>query len=192
MKKYLFCVSLVLFIGICAGAIGATSCIVCADDSYGSAPSNCSSYVPYCLTDGTSFAVSSCDSCASGYKKQVASTSCGNITVYECVRDCSGCSNCTSDTTWSAGNTGFEKKIIRACNCNTCVASISYRCATGYYGSSTNGTTGCMSCKDETNNSYATSAAGSTAKTSCYIPASISLSDDMGAYTFTNNCYYTN
>ena len=135
-----------------------------------------------------------CDSCMAGYTRKSTTAQmggCGNARYYYCEENCTGCSNCTSDTTWSAtGTAGYEKKVTRTCSCNTCNASTSYRCAAGYYGSSTNGTSGCARCPSS-GGVYGTSAAGSTAITSCYIPSGTSMTDSVGTYEYTSNCYYS-
>lgn len=97
--------------------------------------------------------------------------------------------NCAS-TTWTAAATGYETRIYRACDSSfiECISTTQYRCAVGYYGSSSNGTSGCAKCPS----SGATDSAGTAAITSCYLPAGTTASDTSGAYTFTNNCYYSN
>ena len=143
--------------------------------------------------------VLSCMSCPTGYtrtsKTVTIPCSGGTTTWYTCVQDCTGCSNCTSDTSWSSAGTGYEKKVTRTCNCNTCNSSTSYRCAAGYYGSSTNGTSGCSKCTSH-NSVSANSSAGSTAQTSCYISSSSSWSfsdtTGSGSAKFASNCYYSN
>ena len=158
-----------------------------------SIPSNCANYTQYCYSGNTM--VYNCTQCSAGYKLDggtVEVDGCSNaIQANGCILDCTGCSNCTSDTTWSAtGTAGYEKKVTRTCSCNTCNASTSYRCAAGYYGSSTNGTSGCTRCPSS-GGVYGTSAAGSTAITSCYIPSGTSMTDSVGTYEYTSNCYYS-
>ena len=125
-----------------------------------------------------------CTACATNYKLREFSDSATGCTFtnQDCEAQCTGCSNCTSDTSWSSAGTGYEKKVTRTCNCNTCNTSTSYRCAAGYYGSSSNGTSGCTRCPSNGN-----SAAGSTSATGCYI---ISGSDGTGSFKYTQNCYY--
>ena len=136
-----------------------------------------------------------CNTCQDGYTKKSTRAQmggCGTTTYYYCEQNCTGCTNCTSDTSWSAGNTGYEKKVTRTCNCNTCSATTSYRCAAGYYGSSTNGTSGCTRCPSS-GGVYGTSVAGSTTITDCYIPAGdISWTDDTGTYVCGEDSYYIN
>lgn len=153
---------------------------------------NCASSV----TQGyNGYGVTTCITCESGYEKetlQVSVPGCSlPINYYSCKEICNGCSNCTSDTSWGFAGTGYEKKATRSCDCNTCITSYSYRCASGYYGSSSNGTSGCSRCPSS-GGIYGSSAAGSTAITSCYIPSGTSISDSSGTYTYTSNCYYSN
>lgn len=154
---------------------------------------NCSRTAYTCYGENK---VKSCTKCPDGYTKKTKNTGtltgCLNAASYDtCEENCNGCSNCASDTAWSAAATGYEKKTTRTCNCNTCNATTAYRCAAGYYGSSTNGTSGCTRCPSS-GGVYGTSAAGSTTITACYIPANTAMTDGSGTYTFTSACYYTN
>lgn len=114
-------------------------------------------------------------------------------TCYEaalCCKECSGC----YDSDWTAGTyAGYEHSVDYYCDCDGVCrrGDTSFRCAAGYYGSSTNGYTGCTRCPSS-GGVYGTSAAGSTAITSCYLPSGISFSDDSGSGTYTNNCYFSN
>ncbi|MCM1294145.1 MAG: hypothetical protein NC311_01115 [Muribaculaceae bacterium] len=128
------------------------------------------------------------DDCNSGY-------GCVNA---KCVK-CTSCSNCTSDTSWSAYGTGYQRITYRTCACNgTCNTSYSYRCAAGYYGSSTNGTSGCTQCPTwtgvyttsaKTTLVRGTSAAGATAITGCYISTGTDY-DVTGTFKLTDVCPY--
>ncbi len=154
-----------------------------------------------CTTEGTMHlgclgdtVVNTCNECRTGYKRVLVSAtyapySC-DYEYYICETDCTGCNNCTSDADWSEYNTGYQKKTTRRCDCNTCRVSTEYRCAPGYYGSSTDGTSGCDRCPSS-GGIFGTSDAGSTAMTSCYLPAGTTASDESGSYIITENCYYT-
>ncbi len=112
------------------------------------------------------------------------------------VRDCMvGCANagickcdkytCTSDTNWVSASAGYMSKSTRSCGTTfqECGERTQYQCAAGYYGASTNGTSGCTKCP-----SPGISPAGTTAVTGCYI---ISWNDTTGAFDFGgDNCYY--
>lgn len=114
-------------------------------------------------------------------------------TCYEaalCCKECSGC----YDLAWTAGTyTGYEHSVDYYCDCDgKCImGNVSYRCAAGYYGASTNGYTGCTRCPSS-GGVYGTSTAGSTSITSCFLPSGTSFSDDSGSGTYTNNCYFSN
>ncbi len=110
-----------------------------------------------------------------------------------CERSCPDCDS----VDWASSGTGYEKRILANCNGETgvCHKTTEYRCAAGYYGSSTNGTSGCSICSPY-NNMAAGSAPGSTTQTSCFIPSALvwDFSDDAGTgkAQFVSNCYYSN
>lgn len=139
------------------------------------------------------YGIFSCTSCDAGYEltQQTASVpGCSNeISFNVCRKSCDGtCSDCTTSA-WTAGNTGYQKRTYASCNTATCVCTkrTQYRCAAGYYGTSSNGTSGCSRCP-----SNGSSTAGATAITSCYLPSGTTGSDSTGSYTYTSNCYYSN
>ena len=99
---------------------------------------------------------------------------------------CPDCTNCSS-TSWSALRTGYESRIRATCNCGICDKTTQYRCAAGYYGITTNGSSGCTRCPNS-----GSSVAGSTVITSCYLPSGTTGSDSSGTYTYTADCYYSN
>ena len=139
------------------------------------------------------YGIFSCTSCDAGCEltQQAASVpGCSNeISFNVCRKSCDGtCSDCTTSA-WTAGNTGYQKRTYASCNTATCVCTkrTQYRCAAGYYGTSSNGTSGCSRCP-----SNGSSTAGATAITSCYLPSGTTGSDSTGSYTYTANCYYSN
>ena len=139
------------------------------------------------------YGIFSCTSCDAGYEltQQAASVpGCSNEILFNvCRKSCDGtCSDCTTSA-WTAGNTGYQKRTYASCNTATCVCTktAQYRCAAGYYGTSSNGTSGCSRCP-----SNGSSTAGATAITSCYLPSGTTGSDSTGSYTYTSNCYYSN
>ncbi|MDE6250597.1 MAG: hypothetical protein K2M34_03115 [Alphaproteobacteria bacterium] len=141
----------------------------------------------------------SCTSCPSGTeRKQVSISELSNScnTTYELVYQCCiSCGTCASDIGFTAtGTAGYEQQARRSCTCTggCAVISTTYRCAAGYYGSSTNGTSGCTRCPQSGSGTYGTSAAGSKYVTSCYLPAGTSFSDTTGSGTYTENCEYSN
>ncbi len=125
---------------------------------------------------------------------------CKGTTTYPCYNPCRDEPDC-GKSTWSAHSTGYQKGTYYVCNLDVYMGmcdittTTKYRCAAGYYGSSTNGTSGCTRCPSS-GGVYGTSAAGSTSITSCYIPSGTtrSFSDTKGSGTekITSNCYYSN
>ncbi len=135
----------------------------------------------------------SCSRCETGYEltqQRATVPNCSNEILFNvCRKPCDGtCSDCTTSA-WTAGNTGYQKRTYASCNTATCVCTktAQYRCAAGYYGTSSNGTSGCTRCP-----SNGSSTAGATAITSCYLPSGTTGSDSTGSYTYTSNCYYSN
>ena len=134
--------------------------------------------------------VAECRTCMSGYKSEfvgpISFSDCTNTISYQtCPTKCAGCTNCVSDSNFSSYSTGYQRKATRTCDCETCRTTYSYRCAAGYYGSSSNGTSGCSPCP-----SGGTSSAGTTSATGCYIPSGTTGSDATGTYKYTSNCYW--
>ncbi len=142
-----------------------------------------------------------CAACNSGYKlttrsheydirsdvTSVCGSSCTDGIGYATYQVCEKCTlTCTSDTSWTTVRTGYEKRTVCSNGCGT----DEYRCAAGYYGTSTNGSTGCNKCPSS-GGVDGQSAAGSTAITSCYIPKNTTLSDSTGKYQYTSDCYYS-
>ena len=110
-----------------------------------------------------------------------------------CERSCPDCDS----VDWASSGTGYEKRILANCNGETgvCTKTTEYRCAAGYYGSSTNGTSGCSECTPHSNVN-ADSSPGSTVQTLCFIPSAMqwNFSDTAGSGTarFETDCYYSN
>ena len=156
--------------------------------------SGCTQKTYTCYTaDGTTVKLASCDSCtnskASRTKKETNIIGCkGTYYFYTC--ECPLCTSCTSDKSWSSAGTGYEKKVTASCDCGECTKTTAYRCAAGYYGTSTNGSTGCTICPTSGGVGGQSVAGSNSAITSCYIPANTTLSDSTGTYQYTSNCYY--
>lgn len=162
--------------------------------------SNCASKTSICYGNNKYY---SCTTCLSGYTRTAMSTGpmmgCSNTgTYYTCKINCTGCSDCTSDASWSAIGNGYQRKTTRTCNCNTCIETHSYQCGPGYYGSSSNGTSGCERCPGSKaggagdGEPWGYSIAGATSITQCYIEAWMEICDDTGCFDFTDDCYWTN
>lgn len=102
--------------------------------------------------------------------------------------ECIGCSGCSS-TDWITIRTGYEQRTQATCDCNTCTKTVQYRCAAGYYGTTTNGTSGCTPCP-ALDGVSGTSSAGNTLVSNCYIPENTVIKDSYGTYTLVSKCYY--
>jgi len=112
---------------------------------------------------------SSCTNCI--INSFVCDTASGYYGTAKCTgtdfSTCAGCAKCPANATCASG------KIV---------------CNAGYYLAGT----ACLSCQDAFNNSAATSAAGATAITGCYLPASTTGTDSNGN-SFSveeRDCYY--
>ena len=188
-------------------------------NSTGPGHRNCKDYTAMCVyLQGKVTGVASCYTCNPGYelvKNPSASgiTACsstgdpnedsggvGHYDYTECVKNCTA-SNCAS-TNWVAKSTGYETRTYRSCSATgtsgTCNSTTQYRCAAGYYGSSTNGTSGCTQCPQwtgvytnsgKTTLARGTSSAGTTAITGCYV-APGTYYDATGTFKTTTNCAY--
>lgn len=125
---------------------------------------------------------------------------CRGTQTYPCYAPCDVGDwgiTCGTPKGCTAYSNGYEKCTEPVCTndftsglCNVS-NSVTYRCAAGYYGTTTNGTSGCTRCPSS-GGIYGTSPAGSSAITSCYIKSGESGTDASGSYTYTGNCYYTN
>ena len=111
-------------------------------------------------------------------------------------------SNCTDDTTWTTGNTGYVYKKQRACNTNNVCTTTNtlYACAAGYYGTSNStGTSGCNQCPQHLDSGassvtrYPRAGTNGTTMADCgFRPSSSSsFSNDKGTYKYTGVCYYS-
>ncbi len=156
----------------------------------GFSPSNCATTTNVSMRGcGT---IKSCTKCNTGYvlvsDYYIFSYDGNEKEIAGCEKGCDT-STCKSDTTWTAGNTGYQKKTNRSCSGTSCVASTVYRCAVGYYGSSSNGTSGCARCPT-ISSLTGTSPAGTTAATGCYIASGTTGRDTTGNFTYAGNSYY--
>lgn len=155
----------------------------------------------YMSTSGFCWGRKTCNKCQAGYTAITENLGdCTNITYTYC--DCI-CDNCKDDTTWSsAGKAGYLKKATRRCICSsgtpTCtIVKTDYKCNAGYYGSSTNGTSGCTKCPTteeggagKSDDDVIYSEVGSTQITDCYVGALSFITDTSGEFMFVDDCYY--
>lgn len=128
-----------------------------------------------------------CAKCYSGFiPKNVTLPSQGRCKTVTFEDYCIQCDSSCSGSGWTDYGTGYVRKYTGVCNCNgTCDKTYSYACAAGYYGVTSNGTSGCTPCPNS-----GTSAQASTSITSCYLPSGTVGSDSTGTYVYTSNCYY--
>lgn len=146
--------------------------------------------------------IKSCTSCPSGYtlKTKTIADCCIEYKYGACIGNCS--STCGNNTTeWSTVKAGYETRVYEYCSgSTTCTKKTQYRCAAGYYGSSSNGTSGCTSCPSRLSGATTTpiSNPGTGAFftksfiTDCYFPAYKDIRDIYGIYQYTETCYYKN
>ncbi|MDE6250295.1 MAG: hypothetical protein K2M34_01510 [Alphaproteobacteria bacterium] len=160
---------------------------------------NCQTSTIVCarISGASMYRERTCTSCKAGHTKvQVgklfpqggcpANSTSQQYYHYTC--DCK-CSNCNETSSWTAYGTGYQKYTGQACDCSSgtaqCKTTTKYRCAAGYYGSSTNGTSGCTQCPTP-----GTSPNGATSVSQCYIPGNTSYSDTTGTFAYKCNCAY--
>ncbi len=119
----------------------------------------------------------------------------GVISWHECQPICSECANCHSDTSWNNVSTGYQSKATRTCICGDCNVSYEYRCADGYWGTTTNGISGCTMCPVLDDKvaikTYGVSIAGNNRDiTSCYLKPG-NYNDYTGGFSVSSNCGYS-
>ena len=181
MKKYLFLAGLLILISPDA-AYAANDCVeeVCKNFISNPTMTGCASASQRCY-NGSSMIT--CNRCESGWESKSNTVTVGGCSVVQVVcAKCTGCSNC-NDSLWSSAAPGHEVRQIRTCNCNTCSSTPEFRCAAGYYGSPSNGSSGCTACP-----SGSTSSAGSTSKSDC-CESGDSGSDGTGSWSKPACCY---
>ena len=151
---------------------------------------------------GNAFGATSVSKCCSG-------NSCSSVYIEGCKSclsdlDCnsgtSGCTDCDS-TDWApTGTAGYESRINAICMILTgkCTKTPQYRCADSYYGTTTDGTSGCTPCPSSQAGGLGSGVTqgscepGSTSITACYIPYNEELCDNSGCYDTPEDCYYKN
>lgn len=152
------------------------------------------------IGSGKTFFITSCTSCKSGYLETRPSTvdSCENngndLNYMTCECNCSDCNS--ADWGRHSLAMGYESRTTATCSCTSgtavCSKTTSYRCASGYYGTTTNGTSGCTSCP-YTTDGYHYSNAGAKVVTDCYLPKGKTAYDSTGYFTVVGgDCHYSN
>lgn len=156
----------------------------------------------YCVSlGGDVTAIKSCTACNSGYtlKTESIGDCCNQYNYGACVGNCA--STCGNNTTeWkTTGTSGHETRVYEYCTGGTtCTKKTQYRCAAGYYGRTTNGTSGCTACPNRTKGATTTPDSGNNVGTlylstitNCYFPAYQDIRGTDGKYQYTEPCYYS-
>lgn len=120
-----------------------------------------------------------------------------------CSISTTGCTDCNSTDWDSTGTDGYEYKINAMCSVinNKCSKTVLYRCAAGFYGTTTNGTSGCRGCPyadmwDDSRlvtRSARNSVAGSSPEeANCFVPGGTSKKfyDVAGTFQLSQDCYF--
>lgn len=151
------------------------------------------------LIGGDEYYIHECSGCDITYIQSIEIAGCPNkINIPMSCEAPIKCDDCVSDTDFTAITIGYERKTIKNCLNGNCQEQYTYRCAAGYYGSSTNGTSGCTQCPtwtgvytDETRTTIArgTSSVGATDITDCYITSG-TYYDATGTFKITGTCQY--
>ncbi len=174
---------------------------------------NAVSYKCYKNTTGVTYFITTCTSCNTGYELTDATFTpgsgvCNNTLKYQnCVKESSeegggsggngNCTmdNCTKKSGWEAHtNTGYEALNYYACLNGVCTPTPKqYRCAAHYYGTTSDGNTGCTACplSGSRTPEPGDSVPGSNTRLSdCYLRSGRSGCDDSGCFTVSGDCYH--
>ena len=136
--------------------------------------------------------IHTCNTCQSGYYRyetsynQAGGGYC-SVTYY----DCAACTAIPSYGSWSSYSTGYERRLVtyswNASGCGSTPSSTyEYRCAAGYYGSPTSGSSGCTKCNVSFTNTCSVTNGNGTQ--TCYHTSSPAGSTSSSACTGTANC----
>lgn len=184
-------------------ALGAGDCVMqtCSDACTNACGGGTNGSCLEIVRDGSRiFSMCSCTSCSGGYTKSMGNslpswasaagalsgcnTMTNNIgtlatTVYKCT---SPCTDCEVETTFTVMGTSGYRRRVKSATCNTstgvCTRTYEYRCATDWFGSSTNGVTGCRKCP--TTNLNMVNHCGGDAETTTLICASVAYMELTG------------
>lgn len=189
MKKVLVIFIITLFCGYngYAATCSTKSCTGGSSTTY-KLP-GCSNTVKVCYEDrdsGGAIQAYTCRACSDGYQSTTLTQDIFGTCTYtltRCQEICNGCTSCVSDSAWTALGAGYESRVVRTCDCNTCKASTTYRCAKNYYGKTVNGRTGCTLCPQS-----GQSVAGTNDTISqCFVTSG---ENEKGVFDYTRACYY--
>ena len=151
--------------------------------------------------------VAECSSCYSG-GTLVTTTETLSDTVYEngrqvtktCTVSCKNCVNCGPEPdydSWEDYGTGYQRQKItytyRYPECGSTYSTYIYRCDDNYYGSSTDGRSGCHPCPSVCNVSTTSTAGSNSTINKCCAPAGSTGTDEKGSFTLnTESCASVN
>lgn len=173
---------------------GSTSTLKCHEFTYPVDSACTTNSVPYeVLCNGLHY--QTCHTCQDGWDIDITiqyeTIGMQNIPfpLTFCVKKTNPCTNCTSDTTWSAGGTGYVKKVSRTCTSGSCVVShTDYQCAAGYYGAATRDSIPtCTRCPTE-NGVTGTSAQNTTSRDGCCLPLGTTFNNGLGSVRIVGTC----
>ena len=169
---------------------------------------NCaSSSTTYAVISGVSgiyWTINTCNTCSSGYYPVSRVYSIAGMPAGDCDVGYTDCVRCvyddhcgTSDTSFVASTTGYQKKTSYSCSNNSCYSSTQYRCAKDYYPtqSTTTGIAtstsalGCTKC----GNMYSTittttTGPGATGISACCAASGSTASDTTGTFQLQGSC----
>lgn len=195
MKQFILPIAIILAISDASAATYCSMEVSSPPSGYSLVPmdvaENCASTRTLYMCDPSKFLcdfVTTCSSCSGSYPNAyytyMDGTICTDIPITQCCKTRPG----PWSGNWTAWRPGYQRMENRDYECDgTYIVTYSYRCAAGYYGSSTNGSSGCSKCP-----SPGTSDAGATSITSCYIKSGTTGTETNGTYIYTSNCYYSN
>lgn len=177
-----------VFLGLCTDVYGAT-CVKVDCPSYSVATEGPNSGCPVSSTcyqtvgSGTIRKIQTCSFCSSGYTlvSHNVTLECTDLTYHTCE-----CTNGCIEQDWTTITTGYQRKTT----CPKCVATYQYRCASGYYGTTSNGTSGCSPCPSISNAGPRSDAGSNDTITSCYLPNGSRPQDGTGTFVLSDDCYY--
>lgn len=195
------------------GAHGACTSVACPTSSnveIHTMPNNCATYTTACLYDDTNkryIKYYSCLTCndpltliTPGALNDIGLREICGATSTPSYKTCTCGSLCTVTiiqpaATWESGSYGIERSLRSICNESTnCEWSeyYIYRCAAGYYGSPTSGTSGqCQRCPGFNDTYYSSTPGINEAITDCYAIADVARSSTEGTWLYTQDCPYT-
>ncbi|MDW2958441.1 MAG: hypothetical protein R8M37_01355 [Alphaproteobacteria bacterium] len=90
----------------------------------------------------------------------------------------------------SGGGCTVKVASILECyaTCSCLIEDYEYYCDQDYYGTPTNGSSGCTPCPEEGLTEYF----AAESITECYLPANTNYTDATGTYIFTDDCFHSN